>query len=969
MSDKNRSEQPQASIFAKIEEEIGAYWKKQEIFRRSIEERPENKTFHFYDGPPFATGLPHYGHLLQSAIKDVVPRYWTMKGFRVPRVWGWDCHGLPIENIVEKELQLGTKHAIEEYGIGKFNEQCRQNIFTYEKEWERYVHRFGRWVDFENSYKTMDNSYIESEWWAFSEMFKKKLVYKGVRVAQYCPRCATAISNQEVSMGEYMDHKDPALTVTFPFVDDASTAFLAWTTTPWTLPANTGLTVNADLDYVAIKTADSNINYVLVASRVARYFGEDPSVYEVVWTKKGSELVGQRYTPVLEIKKPEGDAYRVVAGEHVTDTDGTGIVHTAPAFGEEDFQMHQKHQLPVLMTVDAEGRFDEEMGAFAGLAINEAHGPVIEALKAADRLFKKESITHSVATCWRCKTRLMFKAQPAWYIDVNKLRPTMTKAAESINWHPSHFKEGRFGKGLETAPDWNISRTRYWGSPIPVWETEDGERVVIGSIEELKAKAKPGTLPEKLDLHRPMIDDVIVMTESGKEAKRIVEVFDTWFDSGSMPYASVHYPFQNKKQFEDGFPADFIGEAQDQTRGWFYSMHVLSSALFGKAAYKDVICTGLVLAEDGKKMSKSLKNYPDPWEVLQTHGADAVRYYLATSPVVEAEPLNFSERDLQTIVRGFLNLFWNIKTFYLTFAENEDVKIDKPKSAHVLDRWILSRLNQVIAETTTAMDGYDLVKGGRPLKEFVEELSTWWLRRSRDRMKSENAYERMDALKTLLEVLLETSKLMAPFTPFIAEKVYLEIGGKLASVHLEKWPKADERVIDSRLMLDMQWIRDAASRAHEQRSQAKIPVRQALASLTIQVKDAEEAARLMRQTDLLGILAEEANVEVARVESANTIEGAWTLSLDTVITPELKKKGMKREFIRNVMNLRKEGGFVPTDLAIVEWDFSGEAKEVIEEAGEALLKELRAKEVKFVSGLEGADAEVGDDKGKIKLSK
>ncbi|MCA9384611.1 MAG: isoleucine--tRNA ligase, partial [Candidatus Magasanikbacteria bacterium] len=853
--------------------------------------------------------------------------------------------------------------------IGKFNEQCRQNIFTYEKEWERYVHRFGRWVDFENSYKTMDNTYIESEWWAFSELVKKELVYKGVRVSQYCPRCATAISNQEVSMGEYVEQKDPALTVTFPFVDDEKTAFLAWTTTPWTLPANTGLTVNANLEYVGVKPKDSTMTYVVVEARVAHYFGEDPSAYEIVWKKKGSELVGQRYVPVLEIKKPEGDAYRVVAGEHVTDTDGTGIVHTAPAFGEEDFQMHQKHQLPILMTVDDEGNFDADMGAFAGIAINDAHGVVIDALKTADRLFKKESILHNVATCWRCTTRLMFKAQPAWYVDINKLRPTMIKAAEGINWHPEHFKEGRFGKGLETAPDWNISRTRYWGSPIPVWETEDGERVVISSIEELKKRAKPGTMPEKLDLHRPMIDEVIVLTDSGKEAKRIPEVFDTWFDSGSMPFASIHYPFQHAKTFESGFPADFIGEAQDQTRGWFYSLHVLSSALFGKPAFKNVICTGLVLAEDGKKMSKSLKNYPDPWEVFETHGVDAVRYYLTTSPVVEAESLNFSERDLQTIVRGFLNLFWNIKTFYLTFAEDTDVKLDKPKSAHVLDRWILSRLNQLTAEMTEAFDAYDLVKAGRPLRFFVEDLSTWWLRRSRDRMKSENAYEKLDALKTLLEVLLETSKLMAPFTPFIAEKVYLEVGGKLASVHLEKWPKADDRVIDERLMLDMQWVRDAASRAHELRSQAKLPVRQALASLTIKVKDAEEAARLMRQTDLLGILAEETNVEVARVESDNAIDTAWTLELDTVITPELKKKGMKREFIRNVMNLRKEGGFVPTDLAIVEWDFSGEAKEVIEAEKESLLKELRAKEVSFVADLEGEEAQVGDDKGKIRLSK
>lgn len=980
MQEGQKEKQLREPLFPKMEEEINAYWKKHRIFERSIEERPESKSYVFYDGPPFATGLPHYGHLLQSAIKDAVPRYWTMKGYRIPRRWGWDCHGLPIENLIEKELQLGSKKEIEEYGIAKFNEACRNAVFTYEKEWGRYIERFGRWVDFEHSYKTLDNSYIESIWWIFSDLYKKDLVYKGTRVSLYCPRCSTPLSNQEIAMGNsYVEHTDPAITIKFPVIGKEKTYFLAWTTTPWTLPANVALAVNPDLMYVAAHVEDTDETLIFAEARqsdvLKQYYPLKSGgvEFEITGRWKGSELVDMRYEPLYTFLPPEGDAYRVVTGAHVSAESGTGIVHTAPAFGEEDFQMMKEHDLPLLMTVNEEGKLVDAITPFAGLRVKEANNPIIEDLKARGLLYREEEVEHNVPVCWRCNTLLIYKAQPAWFVDIQKLKPGMLKAAEKVNWHPESFKEGRFGKGLESAPDWNFSRTRFWGAPIPVWIGEKtGEVIAVGSLEELRRRAKPGTLPENLDLHRPMIDDVILLTDSGEEAKRIPEVFDVWFDSGSMPVAAQHYPFENKKYFEKNFPADFIGEAQDQTRGWFYHLHVLATALFKKPAFKNVIVTGIILAEDGKKMSKSLKNYPDPWDVLIKYGADSLRYYLLSSPVVEAEALNFSERDLQNVQRSVINLLWNVKKFYETYASDADVKIGKPQSAHIMDRWIFSRFHKLLATITTGMDNYEIGSASRPIREFIDDLSTWWLRRSRDRMKSENEYERIDALKTLLEILIETAKAIAPFTPFIAEKIYLDLGGSKASVHLEKWSKADTRLIDDRLLEDMNWLRSVASNAHELRANAKIPVRQALGKLRIKLRDADTATRYTRQEDLLAVLAEEVNVEAVVVEADGALETDWEVELDTTITPELKKKGLRREFVRNVMNLRKEKRLTPADtVSLLVTDADKELREALEEDGASLVKDLRAKELLFAEGEEGEwdPLKVGDKKIRVSIQK
>jgi len=933
-------------LFPKMEEEIGAYWKDQKIFERSVKERSLDKTFVFYDGPPFATGLPHYGHLLQSAIKDAVPRYWTMKGFRVPRVWGWDCHGLPIENLVEKELRLRSKKDIEAFGVGKFNAACLSSVFIYEKEWGKYVERLGRWVDFEHSYKTMDTDYIESVWWVFSELNKKQLVYKGTRVSLYCPRCSTPLSNFEIAMGNsYIDREDPAITIKFAVKDAEKTYFLAWTTTPWTLPSNTGLSVHPDLEYVAVKLAETGETLIFAEARMMEILKDysDAKGMDIVWRKKGSELVGMRYEPLYTFLPVEGDGFRVVAGRHVTAEDGTGIVHTAPAFGEEDLEMHVQNGLPILDTVDDEGKLRPELGPFAGLPVKEADPLVVDDLAKRGLLFRNETMVHSVPVCWRCNTLLLYKAQPAWFIRVTALKDAMAKTAKKTHWHPEAFREGRFGKGLESAPDWNVSRTRYWGSPMPVWECAScQERRIFGSVEELKKAAKPETWPEPLELHRPIIDRVVVPCKCGGDMKRIVEVFDCWLESGSMPTASVHYPFENKKWFETHAPADFIAEAQDQTRGWFYTLHVISTALFNKPAFENVIVTGMVLAEDGKKMSKSLKNYPDPWHVLTTYGADALRYYLFTSPVIEAESLNFSEHDLQNVVRGFLNLLWNIKTFYSTYAP-DGVTLEKPRSAHILDRWLFSRLTQVVAEVTQAMDEYELVKATRPLRDFVDDLSTWWLRRSRERMKSDNQFERTDALKTLREILEELSKIMAPFTPFIAEKIYLDIGGQKSSVHLEKWPSVNERMLDERLTGDMAWVRAVASKGHEARAEHKVPVRQALGKVTVAFSQPDDALRLQKQSDLLELLRDELNVEQVVLESREGLAEPYTVELDIVITPELKRKGLRREFSRHVMNLRKEAGLKPSDrISVVFTTESKEAVDAIEEGKAELMRDVRA---------------------------
>lgn len=972
MPDESRDQNGTRPNFPQMEEEMAAFWEKKRVFERSLEERPENKGYAFYDGPPFATGLPHYGHLLQSALKDAVPRYWTMQGYRVPRRWGWDCHGLPIENLIEKELKLNSKQDIEAYGIDKFNEACRASVSKYETEWDRYIKRLGRWVDFENSYKTMDDTYIESVWWVFSELDKKGYLYKDRRVSLYCPRCATPLSNFEIAMGNsYEDHEDPAVTVKFKVNGEDQTYLLAWTTTPWTLPANTAIAAHPDLVYVKVRIVKTGETLIFAEARMndvlQEYYplvSEAEIPFEVVTRVHGADLEGLEYEPLYSYLPVEGDAFRVITMGYVSADDGTGLVHTAPAFGEDDFMASKSHQLAILETVDEEGRQKPEILIAAGQSVKESDKAIMQDLEARGLLYRSERIRHSVPVCWRCNSLLLYKAQPAWYVNVTKLKPKLLETAKKITWHPEHFKEGRFGKGLETAPDWCISRTRYWGAPLPVWECDAcDERVIISSIEELKSKAAKGSLANA-DLHRPGIDNVTLNCTCGGSMKRIPDVFDCWFESGSMPYASQHYPFENKDWFDGNFPANFIAEGQDQTRGWFYSLHVLSTALFNKPAFKDVVVTGLVMAEDGKKMSKKLKNYPDPWEIMTEVGSDALRLYLLSSPVVRAEQLNFSRKDCETLQRSLLGTLWNVRAFYLTYAEGAKVELVKPRSMHILDRWIFARLMEVERDMTVAMDSYDLVEAVRLLRPFVDDLSTWWLRRSRERMKGEDAYDRLDALRTLKEVLLEVSLLMAPFTPFFAEKLYQDLSGAKMSVHLDRWPKADERLIDTQLLADMTWAREVVTQGLEARVTAKLPVRQALTRLDIVFRDSAEAARLASRQDVLRLIRDELNVEAVGLESNATgvpESHLWIVRLDTVLTPELKKKGMARELLRHMMNARKAAKLMPQDMIdlVIAVEDAG-LRDTFESLRESMAADIKAAHLSIAEDIPDSYGDVTD---------
>jgi len=944
------------SQFAEMEEKTLDFWDKGNFFERSVNERPEDKQFVFYDGPPFATGLPHYGNLLAGLLKDVFPRYKTMRGFRVRRVWGWDCHGLPIEHMIEKELGINSKDEIEKLGIEKFCHACRDSVLRYAEEWKKIVRRVGRWIDMDNAYKTMDNSYIESVWWVFSELHKKELVYKDLRVSYYCPRCATPLSNSEVVVGDnYQDVEDPAITVKFKLKHEPSTYLLAWTTTPWTLPANVALAIDPEMNYLKVRLKDNNEIYIFAESRKNEVLedivypieeDEEEMKVEFMGIIKGKRMLGWEYEPLYDFIEPDKKAHYVIAGDFVTDDEGTGIVHVATGFGEVDMEAARVNDLPIIITVDEEARFLPEVKPWAGKFVKDADEGIMDDLKKRSILFKREKYVHSYPHCWRCSTPLIYKAQPAWYVNVTELRPKLLKTNENISWYPEHMKHGRFGKALEMSPDWCISRTRYWGAPMPVWECEScGIREVVGSLAELKEKAD--YFDEKMDLHRPHIDEVKIKCGCGGIMNRIPEVFDCWFESGSMPYGQVHYPFENKKWFDNNFPADFIAEGQDQTRGWFNKLHVLATALFNKNAYNNVMVNGIVLAEDGKKMSKSLKNYPDPWRMFDAYGVDAMRYYFFTSPVVEAENLNFTERHVAEIERKLIMLFWNVYKFYDLYTKDLK-KIPDVDSDNILDRWILAKLEDLVDNVTKLMDEYQLVRAGRPLIEFVDDLSTWYVRRSRDRFKGGEAEDREKAIATLHRVLVRFSLVLAPFTPFISEEVWQRTTRrKDDSVHLETWPEAEKKIIDSKLLEQMKILREVVSWALEARAEAGIPVRQVLASVTIKFKD-KKLAEMMDDEDYKKLIGDELNVE--RVNFAfGAKEDEFEVELDTNITPGLKKKGMYREFVRRINSLRKAAGLTIGDSIVVYYETKDKiSEEVFSEFSGELKNDTLANEV--VSG-------------------
>ncbi len=1106
------------SEVAKQEEAVLEFWRQNKIFEKSLKQTEGKGEFVFYDGPPFATGLPHYGHILAGTIKDVIPRYQTMQGKHVARRWGWDCHGLPMENIVEAELGLKTKKDIEDLGIGVFNETARKSVLRYADDWRKIVPRFGRFVDMDDDYRTMDASYSESVWWIFKTLYDKGLIYEGYKSMQLCPRCETTLSNFEVNQG-YKDITDISVYVKFELVDEPGTYVLAWTTTPWTLPGNVALAINAEINYVKVLQEG---NHYIVARDLAEKAIKDG--YTVVAEFSGKDLIGKKYKPVFDYYvndqtlKNKENGWKIYGADFVTTESGTGVVHIAPAFGDDDMKLGQKENLPFIQHVGTNGQFKNEVTDFAGEQVKpkddhqKADVEIIKNLAHRGLLFAKEKIVHSYPHCWRCDTPLLNYAASSWFVEVTKFRDKLVAANKKITWVPEHIKEGRFGNWLEGARDWAISRSRFWGAPLPVWKCAECKEIkVAGSVadlvanqksrnnftvmrhgqaesnvlgvvsglsenshhltdlgkseakktvEKLKeqkidlifvspllrtketaeivatelgllvdkvivdgrlkevqtgefnlrpineyrdyfantlekfAKSAPGgenltemksrlmdflveidqkhqgqniliitheyavwlleagsrgldakaaaalkdeaedfvktgefksityvPLPHnsnyELDLHRPYIDEVRFACSCGKEMKRVPEVFDCWFESGAMPYGQKYYLGQTLNNFDPakgvGFPADFIAEGLDQTRGWFYSLLVLGVALFDQSPYDRVIVNGLVLTEDGSKMSKSKKNYPDPMMVVDKYGADAVRYYMINSPIVRGEDFAFSEKGVDEVYKKVILRLGNVVALYQMYAdENVEAKSD---SKNVLDQWMIARLNETAGEVTKGLDNYELDKATRPFDLLVDDLSTWYVRRSRERFKGDpstgsgQAIDQQQALQTTKFVLLELAKLLAPVMPFLAERIYQDIGGAKESVHLEQWSAVVKTGLlgklfggkdDEKIISEMRSVREIVSLGLEARAKAKIKVRQPLASLKIKSN---------LPAEYLTLIAEEVNVKEVVIDESLVEE----VLLDTVITKELEEEGKMRDLLREVQELRKTHNLNPSD--------------------------------------------------------
>lgn len=1149
---------------SEVESEVLEFWKQDKTFERSVKKPAPKGDFVFYDGPPFATGLPHYGHILQSVIKDVVPRYQTMNGKRVERRWGWDCHGLPVENLIEKELGLETKKDIENLGVENFNEAARGSVMSFAHDWKNIIPRIGRWVEMEKDYKTMDASFTESVMWVFKTLYDKGLVYEGRKSMHVCPRCETSLSNFEVALN-YKDIDDISTFVKFAVVGEKDTYFIAWTTTPWTLPGNVALAVSAKADYVTIeaKTETGKERYILAKDRLEVIEGE----FAIIETVKGKDLMGKAYVPLFdyyqkgELENRE-NGWKVYAADFVTMEDGSGIVHIAPAFGSDDMELARVHKLPFVQHVGMDGHFKAEVKDFPGLAVKprEDHKStdieVIKWLAQHGNLLKKQKLVHSYPHCWRCETPLLNYATSSWFVEVTKIRDTKNGLVENnkkVNWIPEHIKTGRFGNWVADARDWAVSRSRFWGAPIPVWRCQEcGEIKVVGSIADIKKhgvrsgngyftlrhgqsennaanisssnpkntyqltpkgrkqveqsvkvfakqlkgkqidlivasdfartqetakiaaallgydekkivsdkrlrEVQVGSFDERplkeyhdyfasfeekftkrppkatenlmdlkrrmtevvydlekkhqgknilivsheypiwmlfagvaganmaqtiamrkgaddfiknaevkkldfsiiphnkeyeLDLHRPYIDRVELVCDKGHMMQRVPDVFDCWFESGSMPYGQAHYPFENRKKFEKNFPAEFIAEAVDQTRGWFYTLMVLSTGLFGKPAFKNVITTGLVLAEDGQKMSKKLKNYPDPMAIVDRYGADALRLYLVSSPIVRGEVLNFSEKGVDELYKKVISRLWNVYSFYDMYGQSQKT-IARPKGKLTeLDKWMLGRLDELVAEVTGAMNVYELDRAVRPIGQFVDDLSTWYVRRSRRRFqKPDDKKDWEVASKTLAYVLLETSKVMAPFTPFFADALYKSLDAKKnASVHLTAWPKSATPAAlkaNKKMGAMMAEVRNLASLALAKRASLGLKVRQPLASLTAQ----STVAGLKTNKELLAILADEVNVKKVIIKT--TVEGI--VEFDTHITPELLEEGIVRESVRMVQGLRQDAGYEPKDKIQLFVD-SAVLGDVIRKHADLLKKEVGAKAIVFALGAEHLDA-------------
>jgi isoleucyl-tRNA synthetase len=910
------------------EKALVQYWKDNGTFEKSIALRPADNSYVFYDGPPFITGVPHHGTLLSSVVKDAIPRYQTMRGKRVERVWGWDTHGLPAENFVEKKLgiqdrhEIGTRISLEEYIT-----TARESMIETGGLWEATIDRIGRWVDFKGAYKTMDRDYMESVWWAFKQLYEKGKIYEGEKVLMYDTKWATPLSKAEVTMdaGAYIDVTDPSVYVKFKLIGEA-TSLLAWTTTPWTLPGNVALAVNTDVDYAEVEldgerliVAKSLLNTVLTDEK------HQILPYKTLRAIKGAELVGKEYEPLFEHR---GDnAHKVWAADYVTTDSGTGIVHLAPAYGEEDFELAKANKIPVIHVLDEYGIYTE--GDWQGLEVWDNNKRIAKELKERGIVWKIDYIRHEYPHNPRTGHRLMYRAHPSWFMDIDGQRVEMLEQNDhNVNWFPPHIKHGRFEKTVEQAPDWNLSRDRFWATAMPVWKGDKGTLKVIGSYAELKELSGV----ELDDYHRPWIDDVTFDVD-GEHFTRIDKVLDCWFESGSMPFAQYHYPFENVEKFEQNFPGDFIVEYVGQVRAWFYYMHAVNVGLFGHNAFKNVIVTGNVAGNDGRKMSKSLGNFTDPNELMDKFSADSLRFLLLSSPLLSGEDFALQDKEVGDIARK-LSMIWNMYDFFTMYAEVDgwefDGELKDPSDSleNPLDQWIVSRVHQLIDEVAAGMDGYDVAAATKPILPFVDDASNWYVRRSRRRFwKSDDDTDKNNAYRTLHYVLVRLSQAIAPFVPFLAEELYQKLTGG-ESVHLTDWPEAGH--VNELVVKDMATVRDYVNQALSLRAQAGLKIRQPLASLTVPV--------LGEFVSFEDILTEELNVK--------TVVKGETLALDLNVTPDLAREGMAREVIRHVQAARKAAGLNVDDRIVLSLRAEDEElSAAIAEHRETIATETLASEV------------------------
>ncbi|MHB0988327.1 MAG: isoleucine--tRNA ligase [Bellilinea sp.] len=886
-----------------VEEAVQRFWKSHDVFHKTMDQRKGGPEYIFYEGPPTANGKPGVHHVLARVFKDIFPRYKTMQGFHVSRRGGWDTHGLPVEIEVEKKLGFKVKQDIDAYGIDKFNALCRESAFAYIQEWERLTDRIGYWVDLETAYITYKNEYIESVWSILKNFWEKDLLYQGFKVVPYCPRCGTPLSDHEVAQG-YEETVDPSVFVRLPLVDEPGTSLLVWTTTPWTLPGNVAVAAHPEVDYVVVEhpLAEGGTERLILAEALVEKVFQGEAV-KVVNRLKGKALKGKRYQPLYTFLPVQKQAYYVVLAEYVTTDDGTGFVHIAPAFGAEDMAIGLEHDLPLLMTVADDGTFIPAVRPWAGIFVKKADPLIIDELHTRGLLFRSENYTHTYPFCWRCGTPLLYYARPTWYIRTSQFKDRMVELNNTINWYPGHIKTGRFGNWLANNVDWALGRERYWGTPLPVWECVDcRHQHAIGSVAELSTLA--GRDLTGLDLHRPYVDEVTLSCpECSGKMKRVPELIDVWFDSGSMPYAQWHYPFENVEQFHQQYPADYICEAVDQTRGWFYSLHAISTLLNDQVSFKNVVCLGLILDGNAQKMSKSRGNVADPWQVLNSNGADAMRWYLYTAGPPGQER-RFSSDLVSEVLRNFTLTLWNTYSFFVTYANLDGWQPGDGQLPQYsdLDQWLRSTLHALVRDVTTAMENYDVLGATRPIEVFVDQLSNWYLRRSRRRFwKSESDGDKQAAYATLYEALVTVSKLLAPSMPFMAEELYQNLVVQMhpsapESVHLAAWPAFDAALVDDKLNRDMALVMKLASVGHAARNKANRKVRQPLAEAAFSVGNAEETRVVLAYADLL-----EDELNVKHVRALDTAGEAVAYSLNPLPKQLGQKYGSRFPAVRRAL--------------------------------------------------------------------